>query len=241
MIESIAGAALGLVAGRVVRLIANRLPDFLFQQWRDEAVEFLALENAPDSCTTKSTAKVHFLKRGYLPELLTALLSAIAIGVFGFTVLGAAVLALIWGLMSLVLIDAEHQILPDLIVYPMLWLGLVANQQRLFVQLDDALYGALAGYMVLWVCLTGFKVVTGRDGMGRGDLKMLAMLGAWGGWQLLPLIFLVSSTTAAVYGLAAKCLSKCETGPQYPFGPFLAIGGFVAIVCGPAIATGHLL
>lgn len=239
MIETIAGAAVGLIAGRVSRWVAKRLPPYLFQQWRTEACDVLDLENLPLDSSARPD-RTHTLQRVFLPEVVTALLSAYLMTAFGFTLLGAALLALSWGLMMLVLIDAEHQVLPDVIVLPMLWLGLMANQQRLIANLDDALFGAVAGYMVLWVCLTGFKVVTGRDGMGRGDLKMLAMLGAWGGWQVLPLIFLLSSTTAAVYGLSAKAFSRTDSGPQYPFGPFLAIGGFVAIIWGDTIAAAYL-
>ncbi|HDS1721854.1 A24 family peptidase [Pseudomonas putida] len=239
MIEIIAGAAVGLIAGRIVREVAKRLPNYLFVQWRTEAGEILELDHLPHEPIT-SPGRVNVFQRGFIPEIATALLSAGVIGAFGFTFIGVAFLALTLGLVTLVLIDAEHQVLPDCIVLPMLWLGLMANQQRLIVSLDDALYGAVAGYMVLWVCLTAFKLVTGKDGMGRGDLKMLAMLGAWGGWQVLPLVFLLSTTTAALYGITTKAFAKGDSGPQYPFGPFLALGGYAAIIWGDKL-TPYLL
>lgn len=241
MIEIFAGATTGLVAGRVVGGIAKRLPERLFRQWRVEAAEVLDLGvDEANAGISDNPPPLHALQRGYMPEIACALLSALVLLAFGLTTNGAAMLVLTWGLLVLVLIDAEHQILPDVIVLPLLWLGLIANQQGLFVRLDKALYGAIAGYLVLWVMLTGFKVCTGRDGMGRGDLKMLAMLGAWVGWQHLPLIVIIASTSAAVYGIAVQRFIRTGTSPQIPFGPFLALGGFTAMLWGHAIIRTYL-
>lgn len=241
MIEELAGAVVGFVTGRIVREVATRLPPHQFRRWRIEAGEILDVDVDEQGDQPSSTSfRLHVLQRNYIPEVGCAVLSAGVVGMFGVTIVAVAMLVLTWALFTLALIDAEHQVLPDVIVLPMLWLGLIANQQGLFASLDDALYGAIAGYMVLWVMLNGFKLLTGREGMGGGDLKMLAMLGAWGGWHLLLLIIIVASITASVYGVTVKCFSRTECNPQLPFGPFLALGGFVAMMWGHAINTTYL-
>lgn len=241
MIEEFAGAAVGFIAGRMVREVATRLPPHQFRKWRIEAGEILDTDVVErDDRPFSASQSMHALQRNFIPEVGCALLSASVVGMYGFTVVAVAMLALTWALFALALIDAEHQVLPDVIVLPMMWLGLTANQQGLFATLDDALYGAIAGYMVLWVMLNGFKLLTGREGMGSGDLKMLAMLGAWGGWQLLLLIIIVASTSASVYGITMKCFSRTECNPHLPFGPFLALGGFIAMMWGDMINTAYL-
>ena len=240
MIEVLAGAGIGFVAGTVLSAAAKRLPNMLFKSWRSEAYQLLDLEEQGIDPGVVQR-KHHLLQRAYIPEVACALLSAVVILTFGLSIQSVAMLSLTWGLIILVLIDAEHQLLPDCFVLPLLWLGLIVNQQSLFTRLDDALFGAVAGYMVLWIVLTGFKLLAGREGMGHGDLKMLAMLGAWAGWQLLPLIVLVATVPAAIYGIAAQRLSTSECGPQIPFGPFLALGGFVAMTWGNAIISAYLL
>lgn len=239
MIDVLVGAGVGLIAGPVVREAAKRIPVFLFKTWRIEARQTLELDDqeiSPDVVQPKR----HILQRAFIPEIACVLLSAVVLSTFGMTLQSVAMLVLTWGLVALVLIDAEHQLLPDILVLPLLWIGLIVNQQSMFTRLDDALFGAVAGYMVLWLVLTGFKVITRRDGMGHGDLKMLAMLGAWGGLHLLSLIILVSSISGAIYGIGARQCNATVSGAQMPFGPFLALGGFVAMIWGDTIITDYL-
>jgi leader peptidase (prepilin peptidase) / N-methyltransferase len=123
---------------------------------------------------------------------------------------------------------------------PLLWLGLIANHFGLFTSLGDALWGAVAGYLSLWLVFWLFKLVTGKEGMGYGDFKLLAMLGAWGGWQILPLTILLSSVVGAVLGVIMLRLRDANTSTPIPFGPYLAIAGFIALLWGKQITDGYL-
>ena len=187
-----------------------------------------------------SSCKAPISKRYPLVELVCGLLSAFVAWHFGFGWQAAAVLVLSWGLLSMSLIDADHQLLPDVIVLPLLWLGLIVNAFGLFVSLTDALWGAVFGYLVLWAVFWLFKLVTGKEGMGYGDFKLLAMLGAWGGWQILPLTILLSSLVGAVLGLILLRLRNVETSTPIPFGPYLAIAGWIALLWGDQITTSYL-
>ena len=170
-----------------------------------------------------------------LTELACGLLSAFVAWHFGFGWPAGLVLVLSWGLLAMSLIDAEHQILPDVLVLPLMWLGLVVNSFGLFVSLHEALWGAIAGYGLLWSVFWLFKLITGKDGMGHGDFKLLAMLGAWGGWQILPLTILLSSLVGAVIGLITLRLRHAKTSTPIPFGPYLAIAGWIALLWGGQI------
>ena len=170
-----------------------------------------------------------------LTELACGLLSAFVAWHFGFGWPAALVLVMTWGLLAMSLIDAEHQILPDVLVLPLMWLGLVVNSFGLFVSLHEALWGAIAGYSVLWSVFWLFKLITGKDGMGHGDFKLLAMLGAWGGWQILPLTILLSSLVGAIIGLFILRLRNAKTSTPIPFGPYLAIAGWIALLWGGQI------
>nr|WP_192963311.1 A24 family peptidase [Pseudomonas fluorescens] len=230
------GAAAGLIAGMLIRKVASRLPTTLFQQWAKEACDLLGIDDREDlRPITTFKRQVHIFQRHLVPELASAVLSAIVVAKFGLSAQAVAMLVLTWGLLIVVLIDSEYQIIPDLVVLPLLWLGLIANALGFVTTLDDALYGAVAGYLTLWIVLHGFQALAGREGMGHGDLKMLAMLGAWGGWQQLLLIIVLSSSTAAIYGIGAKGLSRFK-GQELPFGPFLGIAGFVAIIWGDTLS-----
>ncbi|PHX45525.1 methyltransferase [Pseudomonas sp. NZIPFR-PS5] len=179
-------------------------------------------------------------KRYPLVELACGLLSAFIAWHFGFGWQAGAMLVLTWGLLSMSLIDADHQLLPDAIVLPLLWLGLIVNAFGLFTSLTDALWGAVAGYLVLWCVFWLFKLITGKEGMGYGDFKLLAMLGAWGGWQILPLTILLSSIVGAVLGLILLRLRNVETSTPIPFGPYLALAGWIALLWGDQITTSYL-
>lgn len=175
-----------------------------------------------------------------LVELASGLLSVLVAWQFGCTMQGFSMLLLTWGLLALSLIDADHQLLPDVLVLPLLWLGLLLNSFELFVSLQDAVYGAAFGYLSLWAVFWLFKLVTGKEGMGYGDFKLLAMLGAWGGWQLLPLTILLSSVVGAVLGIIILRLQRQGMAQPLPFGPYLAIAGWIAIIWGEQITSSYL-
>ncbi|MBH2075019.1 MAG: prepilin peptidase [Pseudomonadales bacterium] len=174
-------------------------------------------------------------KRYPLTELACGVLSAFIAWHFGFGWPACLVLVLTWGLLAMSLIDAEHQLLPDVLVLPLLWLGLIVNSFDLFVPLHEALWGAIAGYLVLWSVFWLFKLITGKDGMGYGDFKLLAMLGAWGGWQILPLTLLLSSFVGAIIGVTLLRFRNAKTSTPIPFGPYLAIAGWIALLWGGQI------
>lgn len=175
-----------------------------------------------------------------LVEVASAALSVLVAWQFGLTGQGIAMLVLTWGLLALSLIDADHQLLPDVLVLPLLWLGLLLNSFELFTSLQDAVYGAAFGYLSLWSVFWLFKLVTGKEGMGYGDFKLLAMLGAWGGWQVLPLTILLSSVVGAVLGVIILRLQRQGMAQPLPFGPYLAIAGWIAIIWGEQITRSYL-
>lgn len=175
-----------------------------------------------------------------ITELACGLISAVVAWHFGFGWAAGAVLLLSWGLLAMSLIDADHQLLPDVLVLPLLWLGLILNSFGVFVSLHDALWGAVAGYMSLWSVFWVFKLITGKDGMGHGDFKLLAMLGAWGGWQILPMTLLLSSLVGVMGGLILLRLRKAHASTPMPFGPYLAIAGWIALLWGGQITDFYL-
>ncbi|MEB0090956.1 A24 family peptidase [Pseudomonas sp. CCI4.2] len=187
-----------------------------------------------------SGCKAPISKRYPIVELACGLLSAFIAWHFGFGWQAAAMLVLVWGLLAMSLIDADHQLLPDALVLPLLWLGLIVNTFGLFTNLHDALWGAVAGYMSLWLVFWTFKLVTGKEGMGYGDFKLLAMLGAWGGWQILPLTILLASLVGAVLGLIMLRLRNASTSTPIPFGPYLAIAGWIALLWGGQITASYM-
>ncbi|WP_017939800.1 prepilin peptidase [Zestomonas thermotolerans] len=175
-----------------------------------------------------------------LVELACGLLSAYVAWHFGFSWQTGGFLMLTWGLLAMSLIDVDHQLLPDVLVLPLLWLGLIVNYFGLFTSLGDALWGAVAGYLSLWSVYWLFKLITGKEGMGYGDFKLLAMLGAWGGWQVLPLTILLSSVVGAVLGMILLRLRNAETSTPMPFGPYLAIAGWITLLWGDWITDTYL-
>lgn len=175
-----------------------------------------------------------------LVELACGLFSAVIAWQFGVSWEALAMLVLTWGLLSMSLIDADHQILPDVLVLPLLWLGLILNSFGLFTSLSDALWGAVIGYMSLWSIFWLFKLITGKEGMGYGDFKLLALIGAWGGWQVLPLTILLSSVLGAVIGIVILRLQRNGYSNPIPFGPYLAAAGWVALIWGEQITSSYL-
>ena len=145
-----------------------------------------------------------------------------------------------WTLIALTGIDFNKQLLPDNITLPLLWLGLIANLNGTFVPLNDAVIGAAAGYLVLWSVFWLFKLITGKEGMGHGDFKLLAAIGAWLGWQMLPLTILLSSVVGAVIGIGLILFSRHGRNTPIPFGPYLAAAGLLALFFGDAINARYL-
>ncbi|VVN90184.1 prepilin peptidase [Pseudomonas fluorescens] len=186
-----------------------------------------------------SKCKAPISKRYPVTELACGLLSAFVAWHFGFGWEAGLALILSWGLLAMSLIDADHQLLPDVLVLPLLWLGLIVNSFGLFTSLHDALWGAVLGYLSLWSVYWLFKLLTGKDGIGYGDFKLLAMLGAWGGWQILPLTILLSSLVGAVLGLILLRLREAKTSTPIPFGPYLAIAGWIALLWGGQITDSY--
>ncbi|MBC3423997.1 A24 family peptidase [Pseudomonas sp. RW3S2] len=197
-------------------------------------VSYLALRGRCSAC------KGRISPRYPLVELACAGLSLVVAWHFGVSVQALLALVLTWCLLALSLIDAEHQLLPDVLVLPTLWLGLVVNAFGLFVPLADALWGAVVGYLSLWSVYWLFRLVTGKEGLGYGDFKLLALLGAWGGWQVLPLTLLLSSVVGAVIGLCLLRLRKGSLGTTMPFGPYLAIAGWIAWLWGDEIYASYM-
>lgn len=173
-------------------------------------------------------------------ELLTALFSLTVAYYFGVTLQTLAALVFTWMLIALTFIDIDEQILPDEITLFGLWLGLLLSLGHVFVSPQDAILGAILGYLVLWLLYHLFKWMTHKEGMGYGDFKLLAFLGAWLGWQYLPLIILVSSFTATLWGLTSIALQYKERHHPIPFGPFLALGGWLTLMFGDAIVQTYL-
>ena len=175
-----------------------------------------------------------------LVELACGLFSAVIAWQFGVSWEALAMLVLTWGLLSMSLIDADHQILPDVLVLPLLWLGLILNSFGFFTSLSDALWGAVIGYMSLWSIFWLFKLITGKEGMGYGDFKLLALIGAWGGWQVLPITILLSSVLGAVIGIIILRLQRNGYNKPIPFGPYLAAAGWLALIWGEQITSRYL-
>ena len=170
-----------------------------------------------------------------LTELACGLLSAFVAWHLGFGAQAGWMLVLTWGLLAICLIDAEHQIVPDMLVFPLLWLGLLLNSFEVFTTLPQAVWGAALGYASLWSVFWIFKLITGKDGMGHGDFKLLAVLGAWGGVAILPLTIVLSSLLGAIVGLSLLGLRRAQTSTPIPFAPYLAIAGWIALLWGGQI------
>ncbi|WP_312726567.1 prepilin peptidase [Stutzerimonas kunmingensis] len=218
-------------------LPSSRCPhcDHQIRSWENiPLVSWLALRGKCSSCRAPISSRYP------LVELACGLLSGYVAWHFGFTWQAGAMLLLTWGLVAMSMIDIDHQLLPDSLVLPLLWLGLILNNFGLFVSLESALWGAVAGYLSLWSVYWLFKLVTGKEGMGYGDFKLLAMLGAWGGWQVLPLTILLSSVVGAVLGTILLRVQRAESSTPIPFGPYLAIAGWIALLWGDRITESYL-
>jgi leader peptidase (prepilin peptidase)/N-methyltransferase len=203
-------------------------------------VSWLALRGRCANCKTRISARYPVV------ELATGLLSTWVAYHFGFGVPAACGVLVTWALIALTGIDIDHQLLPDNITLPLLWSGLLASVvfaaagSALPVSPRDAIIGATAGYLSLWLVFHAFRLMTGKEGMGYGDFKLFAALGAWLGWKLLPLIILLSAAAGAVLGIMMIVLRGRDRAAPIPFGPYLAAAGWIAMMYGDGLVNGYL-
>ena len=175
-----------------------------------------------------------------LIEALSGLAGAYAAWHFGFGLSAFAAMAFLWCMIALSFIDFDTQLLPDSITLPLIWAGLLLNLADTYVGLGSAVIGACAGYLSLWCVYWGFRIVTGKEGIGFGDFKLLAAVGAWLGWQMLPLVVLASSLVGAIAGISLMLIAKRGRNVPIPFGPYLAVAGAVALFWGKPLTYAYL-
>ena len=197
-------------------------------------VSWLLLKGKCSACGTPISSRYPLI------EVLGALLALAALWRFGPTWQAAAACVLLWTLAALTFIDFDTQYLPDSLTLPLVWAGLLVNMFELFVPLKTAVIGAAAGYLSLWSVYWLFKLIRGKEGMGYGDFKLLAALGAWLGWQMLPLIVLLSSVVGAAIGLVLIVFKGRDHSVPLAFGPYLAIAGAIALFYGPTLLKMYL-
>ena len=197
-------------------------------------LSWLALRGKCSSCHAAISPRYPIV------EALTGLLTALAAAHFGYTWAAIGAFILIWSLIALTCIDFDTQLLPDSITLPLLWAGLLFNVSGTYIDLQSAVIGAMSGYLALWSVYWGFKLATGKEGIGYGDFKLLSALGAWLGWQILPLIILLSSLVGAVVGIALIVVAKRGRNVPIPFGPYLAAAGLIALFWGKQLTQLYL-
>jgi leader peptidase (prepilin peptidase)/N-methyltransferase len=197
-------------------------------------VSYLFLKGRCSACRASISARYPVV------EAITGLLSAFTIWHFGPTLAGLGALFFLWALVALTGIDFDTQLLPDSITLPLIWLGLAFNLASTYADLGSAVIGAMGGYLALWSVYWLFKLATGKEGMGYGDFKLLAAIGAWLGWQMLPLTILLSSLVGAVVGISLIVLARQGRNVPIPFGPYLAAAGLLAMYWGQDLTGAYL-
>ena len=197
-------------------------------------LSYLALRGRCRGCAARISMRYPIV------ELLSGVLSGVTAWHFGYELATAGALLLVWTLLALTFIDLDTQLLPDDLTLPLLWLGLLLNLNATYCSLPDAVIGAIAGYLVLWCVFWAFKLATGKEGMGYGDFKLLAAVGAWLGWQMLPLVILLSSLVGAVVGIILIIAARHGRNVPIPFGPYLAGGALIALFAGQELTRNYL-
>jgi len=197
-------------------------------------LSWLMLRGKCSACHTRISARYPVV------ELLTGLLTLAVVWKFGPTWQAVGGLVFVWALIALAFIDFDTSLLPDSLTLPLLWLGLIFNLASTYTALPEAVVGAIAGYLILWSIFWLFKLATGKEGMGYGDFKLLAAIGAWLGWELLPVTLLLSSVVGAFVGITMIVLIKHDRRVPIPFGPYLAGGGLVALFFGDQLTRAYL-
>lgn len=197
-------------------------------------ISYLALGGKCSAC------KARISLRYPLVELITAILFVVTIWHFGPGLQGLTALLLTAVLIALAGIDIDHQLLPDNMTVPLMWVGIVISFWSIHSSLASSVAGAIAGYLILWSVYHLFRLLTGKEGMGYGDFKLLAALGAWMGWQMLPLVVLLSSVVGAIVGLTLMAVGRLKKDKPMPFGPFIAAAGWIALIWGQKIIDSYL-
>ncbi len=197
-------------------------------------ISYLFLRGKCSGCKTPISSRYPLI------EAITGILAGVIAWKFGVSSFAVAALIFTFALIALTFIDFDAQLLPDDITLPLLWLGLLFNIGGGFTDLQSAVIGAMAGYLALWSIYWLFKIITGKEGMGYGDFKLLAAIGAWFGWQLLPAVILLSSVVGSIIGITLMILAKRGREIPIPFGPYLALGGIAALFWGPQLARLYL-
>ena len=196
-------------------------------------VSFLLLRGRCRDCSTRIALRYPLI------ELMTGFVTLGLLIALDWNTTFAAALVLSYGLIALTFIDFDHQILPDQITLPGIWIGLLLNLNGIFCSLEESVIGAMAGYLSLWIVYQGFKLATGKEGMGFGDFKLLAALGAWFGWTALPGIVLISSAIGAIIGITLIALGRPRE-EAIAFGPYLALAGFIFLLAGDTVMSFYL-
>lgn len=247
-------AVVGLVIGSFISMLSWRLPR-VAELEGDEQLKSISLGGSkcpqcdevlpwyrliPLFSWLASGGKCHNCRskisaRYPLIEAATAIGTTLVIWQFGLTPAGYAALAFTWILITISVIDIEHQLILDNLSLPLLWIGLALNTQSVFTTPVEAIWGAIFGYLLLWIVFHSFKLLTGKEGMGYGDFKLLAALGAWFGFIALPQIILIAAVSSIVIGLLGVALKLRTMQTPLAFGPFLAIGGWATLFVGPSI------
>ena len=197
-------------------------------------ISYLLLRGKCGNCATPISLRYPVI------EAISGLLIVVVGYYFGASWQLVGAMLLTWALITLTMIDFDHQLLPDDITLPLLWLGLAFNVSGTFASLQDAVLGAIFGYLILWSVYWLFKLVTGKEGMGYGDFKLLAALGAWLGWQVLPVIILLSSLVGAVVGITLMIVKRRGREIPIPFGPYLAAAGWISLIWGDKLLQTYL-
>lgn len=194
-------------------------------------ISYLILKGKCKGCRAPISFRYPFV------ELLAGTLSFGAAYTFGVSLLTLFAIIFVLGLIALTFIDLDTQLLPDDITLPLLWIGLVANINNGFASLQSAVIGAIVGYLALWTMYWIFKLITGKEGMGHGDFKLLAVIGAWFGWKMVPIAILSSSIVGTIIGLSLILFKGNTRETAYPFGPYLALSGLLGLFCGQSILS----
>ena len=197
-------------------------------------ISWLMLKGKCSSCANPISVRYPII------ESVTGILSLVIAMHFGVTVQTLFMLLLTWSLITLTMIDADKMILPDQITLPLVWIGLLLNLNGVFIGLEQAVVGAVVGYMRLWSIFWIFKLVTGKEGMGYGDFKLFAVFGAWFGWEVLPLLILMASLVGAIIGISLMVFKNHAGSKPIPFGPYLAIAGWITALWGQGIWQWYL-
>ena len=197
-------------------------------------ISYLALRGRCSQCNTSISLRYPIM------EALTGIMSGFIAWHFGYGFITVAALIFVWSMITLAFIDLDTQLLPDEVTLPLLWIGLLINLGNGFTDISSAVIGAASGYIFLWLIYWFFKIATGKEGMGYGDFKLLAVIGAWFGWKMLPLVILLSSLAGAVIGIGLIIVAKNKRDTPFPFGPYLVGGGLVALFWGDQLNRTYL-